>query len=83
VDALTDGGYSDWYLPSKDELNLLYLNRISAGNNFASNEYWSSSELYAWTYSSYEAAWYQFFTDGSQSITGKNNQKGVRAIRSF
>jgi hypothetical protein len=83
VDALTDGGYSDWYLPSKDELNLLYLNRISAGNNFASNEYWSSSELYAWTYSSYEAAWYQFFTDGSQSITGKGYQKGVRAIRSF
>jgi hypothetical protein len=83
VDALTDGGYSDWYLPSKDELNLLYLNRISAGNNFASNEYWSSSELYQWNYSSYEAAWYQFFTDGSQSITGKGYQKGVRAIRSF
>jgi hypothetical protein len=83
VDALTDGGYSDWYLPSKDELNLLYLNRISAGNNFASNEYWSSSELYQWNYSSYDNAWYQFFTDGSQSTTGKGYQKGVRAIRSF
>jgi hypothetical protein len=83
VDALTDGGYSDWYLPSKDELNLLYLNRNSAGNNFASNEYWSSSELYLWNYSSYDNAWYQFFTDGSQSTTGKGYQKGVRAIRSF
>jgi len=83
VDALTDGVYSDWYLPSKDELNLLYLNRNSAGNNFASNEYWSSSELYLWNYSSYDNAWYQFFTDGSQSTTGKGYQKGVRAIRSF
>jgi hypothetical protein len=86
VDALTDGGYSDWYLPSKDELNLLYLNRNSAGNNFASNEYWSSSELYLWSTSSYDNAWYQFFTgswEGSQSTTGKGYQKGVRAIRSF
>jgi hypothetical protein len=80
VDALTDGGYSDWYLPSKDELNLLYLNRISAGNNFASNEYWSSSEV---SFGMYTHAWYQFFTDGGQGPEGKNYQKGVRAIRSF
>jgi hypothetical protein len=80
VDALTDGGYSDWYLPSKDELNLLYLNRISAGNNFADNQYWSSSEV---SFGMYTHAWYQFFTDGGQGPEGKNYQKGVRAIRSF
>jgi hypothetical protein len=80
VDALTYGGYSDWYLPSKDELNLLYLNRISAGNNFADNQYWSSSEV---SFGMYTHAWYQFFTDGGQGPEGKNYQKGVRAIRSF
>jgi hypothetical protein len=49
----------------------------------ADNQYWFSSELYAWTYSSYDNAWYQFFTDGSQSTTGKGYFKGVRAIRTF
>jgi hypothetical protein len=80
VDALTDGGYTDWYIPSKDELNLLFLNRISAGNNFADNQYWSSSEV---SFGMYTSAWYQFFTDGGQGPEGKNYQKGVRAIRSF
>jgi hypothetical protein len=80
VDALTYGGYSDWYLPSKDELNLLYLNRNSAGNNFADNQYWSSSEFYLGMYTH---AWFQRFTDGSQDGEGKGYQKGIRAIRTF
>ncbi|MFH1224133.1 MAG: DUF1566 domain-containing protein [Pseudomonadota bacterium] len=37
------GGYHDWYLPSKDELNKLYLNRVKIGG-FALDTYWSSSE---------------------------------------
>ena len=74
--AVTDGGYNDWSLPSKDELNKLYLNRNLVGN-FIDVNYWSSSE------SNCCYAWYQKFSDGSQNDDDKNAQKGIRAIRSF
>jgi hypothetical protein len=98
VDALTDGGYSDWYLPSKDELNKLYLNKNSVGN-FADGSYWSSTECLGWVGGVYygdfwQEAYYQWFHDaadtwfygvapGTQSFGGKNYQKGIRAIRTF
>ena len=73
---LTEGGYSDWYLPSKDELNKLYLNRTAIGG-FSGGVYWSSSEV------SSTNAWYQNFSDGSQVSLGKFVNLFVRAIRSF
>ena len=72
---LTEGGYSDWYLPSKDELNKLYLNRTAIGG--FSGVYWSSSEV------SSTNAWYQNFSDGSQVSLGKFVSLFIRAIRSF
>lgn len=40
------GGYDDWYLPSKEELNKIWENLASKGlGNFNSGEYWSSTEV--------------------------------------
>ena len=87
--AVRDGGYSDWYLPSKDELNKLYLNKNLVGNfTDWNNTYWSSSECLGWVGSTYfgdraNEAFYQNFSDGTQSWDDKNGQKGIRAIRTF
>jgi hypothetical protein len=73
---LTEGGYTDWYLPSKDELNKLYLNRIAIGG-FVSLYYWSSSEYAA------GSAWYQNFTNGYSYSLIKGFPRRVRAVRAF
>jgi hypothetical protein len=81
---LTLGAYSDWYLPSKYELNLMYRN-IGLGNalglgnvgGFASNFYWSSTELDNLN------AWRQSFSDGYQNYPNKGLSTYVRAVRAF
>jgi len=75
-DHLTEGSYSDWYLPSKDELNQLYLNRVVIGG-FDDYYYWSSSEFSA------SNAWAQFFATGEQLNGIKDNPSLVRAVRAF
>jgi hypothetical protein len=74
--AYAGGGYTDWYLPSKDELNKLYLNRTAIGG-FAYFNYWSSSE------NDNNFAWYQSFNFGGQDDYGKYGEFYVRAIRAF
>jgi hypothetical protein len=70
-------GYSDWYLPSKDELNKLYLNKVAIGG-ITGNYYWSSSEYDA------NSAFYQQFTGGYQTYQSKSlGAIGARAIRAF
>jgi hypothetical protein len=81
---LTLNGYSDWFLPSKDELNKMYLN-IGQGNTlglgniggFASNYYWSSTD------GGYGTAWRQGFASGVQNYYNKNLSVNVRAVRAF
>ncbi len=74
--AHNGGGYNDWYLPSKDELNKLYLNRVAIGG-FASACCWSSSEGHA------GSAWYQDFDGGGQGYDSKDGANRVRAVRAF
>jgi len=77
VASLYRGGeYTDWFLPSKDELNQLYINKSVVGG-FSTDSYWSSSELGS------ELAWYQYFNFGYQSDVGKDGNGRVRPVRFF
>ena len=70
--------YSDWFLPSKVELNLMYENlHLEGVGSFAGNYYWSSSE-----YDDY-FAWSQYFYDGTQYGILKGGTLWVRAVRAF
>jgi len=83
----TNGGQSDWYLPSTQELNMLWnnyytvarsLTQISGATILMSN-YWSSTEL-----GPNEAMYFAFY-DGSPKV-GYNRDIGafyVRAVRAF
>lgn len=75
--AHNGGAFTDWFLPSRDELSMLYQNRISTGTTFSTTQYWSSS----W-FSTTEARTVNF----SNGITGtglNSNLYRVRAIRKF
>ena len=84
ADNLALNDYSDWFLPSRDELNLMYY-KIGPGalapltniGGFSSAWYWSSSE-----YSSSSAS-FQYFGNGSQITPDKDNKGLVRAVRAF
>ncbi len=80
--------YNDWFLPSKDELNLMYQNRGNINTTAVSNGgsalfvafdsfYWSSSEFGELD------TWLQNFNSGIQFGSLKNNVYRVRAIRTF
>jgi hypothetical protein len=86
--AYNGGGFTDWFLPSKDELNQMYTNKATinttasanGGSDFSTSTldyYWSSTEH------NYEYAWLQHFDDGIQIRGIKNFAFNVRAVRAF
>jgi hypothetical protein len=76
VRAYTKNGFTDWFLPSRDELNQLYLQRTTVGV-FAAESYWSSSQ-----YAS-NSAFNRSFVDGTQPFAYKATPNRVRPVRAF
>ena len=74
------GGYTDWYLPSRDELNLLYTQKVMVGG-FSNAYYWTSTET------SIGDAHFTIFFNGTNYPCCEGSQKyyynSVRAIRKF
>jgi hypothetical protein len=76
------GGFSDWFLPSKDELNLMYQNLLVQDlGGFSDKYYWSSSETNA------NGAWSQSFYysvyGSSPGVSGRYEGFRVRPVRAF
>lgn len=69
-------GIGGWYLPSKEELNKLYLNKDAIGG-FTNNYYWSSTE------SDLNYAWRQTLSTGNQGTSIKTGSYHVRCVKSF
>ena len=75
------GGYSDWFLPSKEELNLVYENLVQNSSETYGLDgiYWSSTKS-----TNYNQAWVQVLSSsGNQYPENKNIHFNVRAIRAF
>ncbi len=83
----SNNGFSDWFLPSGDELNELY---EAKKNNSAveaiapdGGSLWHSG--YYWTSSEHEGnkSWFQDFGSGERDFTCRDDQKNVRPVRAF
>ena len=70
------GGKSDWYLPSKGELDILFAQKDLV-DGFTASNYWSSTEVFN------NGGWNQNFTTGEQGENGKFDARSVRPIRAF
>jgi len=72
-------GYSDWFLPDREQLAALYLRRSVVGGFVDKSAYWSSSQS-----DIPGCAWIQYFSTGNQYRNlGTNYLFFVRPIRSF
>ena len=74
----TRGGYTDWFLPTKDELTELYLQKDVVGGftTATHGHYWSSSRQHKY-------AWKEDFDDGDFYLGYQGGTVRVRAVRAF
>lgn len=70
-------GFSDWRLPTKEELTKLYVSRFSIGGFKERHYYWSSTE------SDNNDAWDQSFRSGEHNLGYKLDNNYVRPVRTF
>ena len=84
--AYSGGGFTDWFLPSQDELNEMWLYSQVGGFSTATygfeatSSYWSSSQIDT------TRAWAQYFDPvvaGASNNASKANSYRVRPIRAF
>jgi hypothetical protein len=80
-----DGTMNDWFLPSRNELNQLFINRVIVnsasiaigGSSLGTSVFWSSSQIDTFFVP------VQVFSDGSRPSNHKDSVDTVRAIRAF
>jgi hypothetical protein len=86
VNGLTDGGFTDWYLPSVNELSLLWHNLFHANNALNAGSYTILSSTYHY-WSSTEGgannAFSFYFNHGTATPWDKTSTFRVRAVRAF
>jgi len=83
--SYTGGGYTDWFLPSREELKRMRANRVvinttamaNGGSSFSNGRYWSSTE------STTNTAWRLDFLNNVGFSNNKDHTYDVRAVRSF
>ena len=75
-DTLTLHGFSDWSLPTKEDLNRLFVGKMLLGG-FQNADYWSSSA------NAPDSAWSQSFLDGKELVRFRENRMLVRPVRKF
>lgn len=71
--------YDDWFLPSRDQLNALYTNRLAIGE-FSGDLYWSSTE---YSDDPILSAWTQRFHNGTSGLLDKRISIRARCVRTF
>ncbi len=79
--VLTHAGhdYDDWFMPSKDELDLMFQNLKQQNlGGFENFSYWCSTEFSA------DSAWNQYFVTGTTNSSAlRSNTFRVRPVRAF